>query len=197
MLRYWCAIVLILPQLLIAGSNQASGVNLTFVSHLLPVSFANVKFMNSTSQNDLASGPFDCDIWSDSAAKGSKCRNRTISAAAPLISAAEAFAAASAGELVLVDIRTPQEWRETGIGAPAHAISMHGADFFDRLAELIGPDRSRAIALICATGGRSAFMQFHLRGRGYTNVQDVGEGMLGGRSGPGWIRAGLPIKPYP
>jgi rhodanese-related sulfurtransferase len=43
------------------------------------------------------------------------------------MSAREAHAKALAGELVLVDIRTTDEWRKTGVPASGYAITMVSA----------------------------------------------------------------------
>jgi rhodanese-related sulfurtransferase len=119
-----------------------------------------------------------------------------IAAEQRVVTARDAMAMAQRGELVLVDIRAPEEWRETGIGAGAHAISMHEPDFLERLEALIGGDKVTAIALICAVGVRSSYLQGQLAALGYTNVVDVAEGMLGGAAGPGWIASDLPVEPY-
>lgn len=112
------------------------------------------------------------------------------------IGAAQAHAKASAGELLLLDIRTPEEWKRTGVGVTAHPLSMKDPRFLDKLVALTGGDRERPIALICATGGRSAYLRRILIRAGYPNVVDVAEGMLGSRDGPGWIRSGVPLRKY-
>lgn len=107
-----------------------------------------------------------------------------------------AYDRARAGEIVLVDIRSPAEWRKTGVATVARPISMHEDGFFDQLEAALGGDRSRPVALICAVGGRSLYMQAQLAGRGYSNVWNVPQGMIGGRNGPGWIGSGLPVMAY-
>ena len=116
--------------------------------------------------------------------------------AAGQLSAADAHKQALDGELLLVDIRTHGEWKQTGLGATAKAISMHKPGFVDKLAEAAGQDKNKKIALICATGGRSRWLQGQLAKFGFTNVVDVSEGMLGSAAGQGWLKAGLPVKPY-
>ncbi len=111
------------------------------------------------------------------------------------ISARQAHAAAIRGELVLVDVRTPHEWRATGIGQHAVPISMHEPGFIDRLDHLISGDRSRRIALICAQGGRSGSLQRTLSRMEFSSVLNVAEGMEGGPNGAGWIAQGLPVRP--
>ena len=120
----------------------------------------------------------------------------TPSDAQSILSPVDANEQASNGEILLVDIRRISEWRETGVATSATLISMHEDGFFDRLNDAVDGDRTRPIALICAVGGRSTYMQAQLVGRGYTNVLNVAEGMVGGRYGPGWIQRGLPTKAY-
>ncbi len=110
-----------------------------------------------------------------------------------VMDAPTAFEKAKNGELVLLDIRSPQEWKETGTGTYAERVSMHQKGFLQKLNALIDNDKSRPVALICAVGGRSNFIQGELQKRGYTNVIDVAEGMLGSRYGPGWLKRGLPV----
>lgn len=112
------------------------------------------------------------------------------------ITALSAHQRVSAGDILLVDIRTPEEWRSTGVGEGALAISMHQPGFAEKLAKATGGDLSRPIALICARGSRSARMAATLFGLGYTQILDVAEGMLGSRHGPGWLKRRLPALPY-
>ncbi|MEM7633808.1 MAG: rhodanese-like domain-containing protein [Pseudomonadota bacterium] len=119
-----------------------------------------------------------------------------VYAASGIMSAPDAMAAATRGEVVLVDIRTRGEWKQSGLAQPALAISMHEAGFVRNLAKALGGDRSRPLALICAVGGRSAHMQRILATAGFTNVIDVSEGMFGSSAGPGWLKRGLPVKDW-
>jgi rhodanese-related sulfurtransferase len=113
-----------------------------------------------------------------------------------VMSAGEAHAKALAGALVLVDIRTTDEWRETGVPASGYTITMHQdrVMFMRQLVEAAGGSLQKPIALICAVGSRSAFLQRRLKQAGFENVIDVGEGVIGGRRGTGWIKSGLPIR---
>ena len=129
----------------------------------------------------------------------------TVLAAPPALGASaeiapnEAQTRASAGELTLVDVRTPEEWRETGLARGAIPIDMQhpdGADgFVGAVLEQVGGDRDAPIALICRSGNRSLKMQRLLEARGFTNVRSVAEGMSGSSFGPGWISRGLPVVP--
>jgi len=114
-----------------------------------------------------------------------------------LLTAHEAANRAARGEILLIDIRSPKEWRKTGIGAYAVPLSMHEPGFMDALARRVGKNHSRQIALICARGRRSRLMTLRLAAAGYRDVYDVSEGMLGSSAGPGWIAQGLAMKRYP
>lgn len=106
----------------------------------------------------------------------------------------DAHSAALSGDVLLVDIRTPAEWRASGIGEGAQPLDMRRDDFTAALAALAGGDVSRPIALICARGVRSARLSNALSQAGFTRIIDVPEGMLGSRAGPGWVAAGLPVE---
>lgn len=111
----------------------------------------------------------------------------------PRLTPAQAFAKAQAGEIVLVDIRTPREWRLTGVAVGAVAIDMRREDFLTALEQHLGGRRDTPVALICARGVRSGRMTLALAAAGVVNVMDVPEGMLGSASGPGWIAGNLPV----
>ncbi len=113
------------------------------------------------------------------------------------LSVQAAHQAAQSGDILLIDIRRPDEWRNTGVPEGAHPIDMRRDDFVAALNALAQDDTSRPIALICARGVRSARLSSRLMDAGYTNLVDVPEGMLGSRAGPGWIAGGLPVVMAP
>nr|WP_217353244.1 rhodanese-like domain-containing protein [Ruegeria atlantica] len=110
------------------------------------------------------------------------------------LSVQDAYQQAVSGDVLLVDIRTPREWKTTGVGQGAHPLDMRRDDFEQALAQLTGGDRNAPVALICARGVRSARLSNRLTEAGFTNIIDVPEGMLGSAAGPGWVRAGLPVE---
>lgn len=112
------------------------------------------------------------------------------------ITVQQAHDMAARSEILLIDVRSPEEWQETGIAKGAHAISMHRPDFMERLQALTGGDMSRRLALICARGTRSKIMSSALARLGYQTVIDVPEGMLGSSNGPGWLKSELPVGSY-
>ncbi|MBE1284968.1 MAG: rhodanese-like domain-containing protein [Rhodobacteraceae bacterium] len=112
------------------------------------------------------------------------------------LSVSQAHAQAARGEIILIDIRTPREWRATGLGEHARPVDMRREDFVQALQKVVGGDTAAPIALICARGVRSARLSLRLTEVGFTNIIDVPEGMLGSGAGPGWLRAGLPLRDW-
>ena len=116
------------------------------------------------------------------------------------ISVQEAHRLSTNEEILLIDIRSEQEWKQTGVAPQAHTISMHQEggllEFEQQLLMLLEFDKDKPIALICAAGVRSSRMQHYLHSRGFSQVSDVTEGMLGNFFHQGWIDQGLPIMNY-
>ncbi len=109
------------------------------------------------------------------------------------ISPLQAYENATSGQITLIDIRRPDEWTKTGSGEGANRLDMRRQDFIAKLDEIVGGDRTKPVALICARGVRSNRMSQRLINAGYTNIIDVPEGMLGSKAGPGWLKRGLPV----
>jgi rhodanese-related sulfurtransferase len=122
-----------------------------------------------------------------------------------ILTAPNALSKVEAGELILIDVRSVKEWRETGIPRGALAISIHdplGKDgFLEKVRAAIGNKPGRPVATICAAGVRSDRTQTWLREAGYAPVLNVREGMLGRwrplePAQPGWLERGLPTEPW-
>jgi rhodanese-related sulfurtransferase len=117
------------------------------------------------------------------------------------LSAPEALAQTRAGKIVLIDVRSPAEWRETGVPEGAKTVPIHhpqGARGFLRdILKAVGGDKSRPVALICARGVRSSRGKRFLEANGFSHVRDVPEGMLGRGGRPGWLARKLPTRPCP
>lgn len=115
------------------------------------------------------------------------------------LSAPEAGERLAAGELLLIDVRSQPEWLQTRIAQGALPITIHDpqgkAAFAEKVAAAAGGEKDRPIAFICASGVRSAYAYQLLAERGFTNLYNVSEGMLGNpRHGPGWLERGLPTE---
>ena len=119
-----------------------------------------------------------------------------VSEVGDLLTPQEAHQLAIAGDILLIDIRRPDEWTKTGVGEGANPIDMRRDDFVAALNGLTGGRTSAPVALICARGVRSRRMTEMLKAAGYSRIIDVPEGMLGSRAGPGWLKRALPTVPY-
>ena len=116
------------------------------------------------------------------------------SADMPVMSADKAFAAAEAGELVLIDIRTPEEWAATGLPEPSVGINLRNASFVDEIRAIMAKHEGVPVAMICASGARSTFATTELGKHGFDSLINIPEGMAGSDAGPGWLKRGLPVR---
>ncbi|MBL1435485.1 MAG: rhodanese-like domain-containing protein [Rhodobacteraceae bacterium] len=105
-----------------------------------------------------------------------------------------AYTKALAGEIVLIDIRTPDEWAETGLPDVALQNDLYAPDFIQKLLAIRDQNPSIPLALICRTGNRSGNTTSQLYQAGLTNIIDVVEGVAGSSIGPGWFARGLPVR---
>jgi rhodanese-related sulfurtransferase len=105
----------------------------------------------------------------------------------------EAHRMAADKSVVLIDIRRPDEWAETGVAEHAVKIQMEDPMFMTKLNAAMGNDRTKAVALICRTASRTRTVQQALAQQGYTRVINVEGGMIGNPADKGWIAQGLPV----
>lgn len=119
-------------------------------------------------------------------------------AAGAVVDAAAVYQQVQRGERVLIDVRSPGEWRQTGLAEGATPITIHDpggmSAFVQNILDRVDGKRDTPVALICASGVRSTYAQQLLRKAGFSDVVNVREGMLGSRDGPGWVRRGLPVE---
>ena len=118
----------------------------------------------------------------------------TLAQAGESMSPTDALKQVEAGEMILLDIRTPQEWKQTGIASVAIPLTMHSKEFLAGFKKVVENNPGKKIGIICATGGRTQWLQAELAKRGLAPVIDVSEGMMGNKKGPGWIARGMEIK---
>ncbi|MDP6708328.1 MAG: rhodanese-like domain-containing protein [Alphaproteobacteria bacterium] len=115
-----------------------------------------------------------------------------------LISAPAALELQHRQAVTIVDIRRPEEWRQSGYPSGAERATIRSRTgergFLDRIAAITGGNKAAPLALICATGVRSKLATEILRRAGYRNVVDIGEGMFGSARGVGWMARQLPLS---
>ena len=112
------------------------------------------------------------------------------------LSPPEALAAVRDGKLVLVDVRRPDEWAQTGIAEGAVPIDMRRPDFIAAVEDAASLQPGVPIAFICARGVRSRRVTRMMETAGLNNIVDIPEGMLGSFAGPGWLDRGLPVVTF-
>lgn len=91
--------------------------------------------------------------------------------------------------LVLVDVRTEEEWRG-GVARGARMVTLGDPRMVDTIYGFLKEDTSRPVAVICRSGMRSARAAKLLAGAGFTDVSNVRGGMMA------WTAANLPVQPY-
>lgn len=102
---------------------------------------------------------------------------------------------ALAGEIVLIDIRRPEEWAETGVPDVALLLDMTSKDFLAKLTAIRLQSPDITLAFSCRTGNRSNYVTGELEKLGFSGLIDVIGGMSGSRADKGWAKRGLPIRP--
>lgn len=86
-------------------------------------------------------------------------------------------ALASAEDIVLVDIRRAEEWKQTGVIEGAHLVTYAGAqDFLAKVGPLVG--KGQKLALICRSGNRTSQAARQIAPLVDFEVIDVAGGML-------------------
>ena len=110
----------------------------------------------------------------------------------------EAYQRSQAGEVLLIDVRTHEEWQQSGLPLGARPVTLNdpaGIDgFVAALRAAVGDDETRPIALICASGRRSARAKAALEEAGFTHVFNVKGGMFGSADAAGWAQQALPTE---
>lgn len=106
------------------------------------------------------------------------------------VSVMETHDLVSSGAVTLIDVRRAREWEKTGMADGAVGITLQDDDFLDQILAAVGGDRTRPVALICQTGGRSWFAQQRLQAEGFTTVVNVTGGTRD------WLAEGLPVTDY-
>ncbi len=105
------------------------------------------------------------------------------------LSAREAHDRLAAGEITLIDVRTPEEWRQTGVAPGAQRTPLQDKDFLKQVMLAVG-EFEAPVAFICRSGQRSGQAAAQARAVGFTQVYNV----VGGMEGPeGWLATRLPV----
>lgn len=116
----------------------------------------------------------------------------TVATAADVkkITPADAAKLVADGKAVLVDVREPAEWKESGVAAPAALLEKSDFDGAKTAWEpfLKQNGKEKLIIVYCRSGRRSSAVADALAAQGYTVAN------AGGLKD--WTDAGLPTRPF-
>lgn len=79
--------------------------------------------------------------------------------------------------ILLVDIRTPEEWKQTGVVEGAHLITYAGPDAFLSAVKPLLKDGQK-IGLICRSGNRTSRASAQIAAKTEAEIVDIAGGML-------------------
>lgn len=103
-----------------------------------------------------------------------------------ILSAENTYALMQKNSLILVDVRKPDEWHETGIPKNSKGVTLSDDGFADTILELTNNNKTKCIALTCHAGNRSKEAAFKLHNAGFNDLISVDGGIVS------WIEAELP-----
>lgn len=108
-------------------------------------------------------------------------------AANDTVNPAEGARRVAAGQAVLVDVREPAEWADTGVAAPAALLPLSDLQG-DRTQwrAFLEKNRGKELILYCRTGRRSGIAAKILAQEGWTTANAGGF--------KDWTSAGLPVR---
>jgi rhodanese-related sulfurtransferase len=110
-----------------------------------------------------------------------------LAADIPRIAPAEAAKLVAEGKAVLVDIREPREWAQSGVAEPAVLLPKSDFDGDQRQWKaFLAANRDQQLILYCGSGGRASVVGSILAEKGI-KVANAG----GLRD---WSKAGLPLR---
>ena len=108
-------------------------------------------------------------------------------AEAPKMAPKEAARLVAEGKAVLVDCREPNEWKETGVAAPAVLLAKSDFDGDQKQwKEFLAANRGKQVLVYCRSGRRSGIIANALAEKG------IAAANVGGLND--WTAAGLPTR---
>ena len=102
-------------------------------------------------------------------------------------------------KIIIVDVRTKKEWKETGIIPNSILLNMHNdsyeenKNFVNDLTAYLSKNPNENIAFICASGSRSEIVVNYFTEKGYNNLSHIPDGIVG-KNNDGWLFLGFPLK---
>ena len=103
--------------------------------------------------------------------------------------------------LTIIDVRTINEWKMTGIIPTSILINMHDDKYQERngfvteITKILLEYQDKNVAFICASGARSKIITDYLINKGYKNIYHIPDGIMG-KQNDGWLFNGYPLINY-
>ena len=103
--------------------------------------------------------------------------------------------------LTIIDVRTINEWKMTGIIPTSILINMHDDKYQERngfvteITKILLEYQDKNVAFICASGARSKIITDYLVNKGYKNIYHIPDGIMG-KQNDGWLFNGYPLINY-
>lgn len=111
-----------------------------------------------------------------------------LSAEVTTLTPTEAAARVAAGKAVLIDVREPAEWAETGVAAPAVLLPMSDFNGDQKLWKpFLTKNAGKELILYCRSGNRS--------GQVAAKLAAAGQPVANAGAFKDWAAAGLPTRP--
>ena len=92
------------------------------------------------------------------------------------------------GEVVLVDVREPDEWEATGSPKGSAQIALQNPLFVEDVLSCVDNKKDTSIILCCKSGMRGEKAGQLLRARGFENIVNIDGGMVR------WLEENLPTN---
>ena len=110
-----------------------------------------------------------------------------VAAELPKVTPAEAARRVADGKAVLIDVREPDEWAQTGVAAPAVLLPMSDFNGAQKLWKpFLEKNAGKELILYCRSGHRAGIVGTKLTDRGRTVANAGGF--------KDWAAAGLPVR---
>jgi rhodanese-related sulfurtransferase len=110
-----------------------------------------------------------------------------LAAEAPKISPADAAKRVADGTAIIVDVREPAEWAESGVAAPAVLLPMSDFNGDQKLWKpFLAENPGKELILYCRSGNRSGKVAAKLAAQGLSVANAGGF--------KDWAAAGLPVR---
>lgn len=102
----------------------------------------------------------------------------------------DAYAMLMSDRLMLIDVRTKDEWRASGIARGAHCATLGTDELQALLLDVANTPQRKMLGFLCKAGTRSTKAAQTAKAQGHDNTVVIEGGV------DAWNKAGLPLIPF-